>query len=721
MNATTRPSTRQFARFIAQRPSLPESRRGGFIVLALFCLIACLVFVCFSVDIGYIEVQKTRMQNAVDAAALAAAQEITAAVANAPQDVGDVTAYALSSARSVAATTAEMNDVYVNSATDVEFGTRSINPQTGDYTITWGTTPANVVKVVARRTEDDTALPDGKLRLFFAGVTGDRYTKVRTSAIAYIEARDIIVVHDFSRSMNFDSQFSDEAVSRLSASQIRDNLAMAWADLNLNLGTFNFDPQYLKMEKTSNGVTTTCTFKYDKLTVTTTGTLQSVKVKYDNNSTTTFNVSGTSANITGTRDIVTAWVTAVPSQQEGSPWSSNSDGISVTASANRKDISVSAGDRLTKLELRFTDGTSQTLTWSWGTGPTSHSYSSGKAVDYFRVYAPSNFLSYIFGANTYFDVPSNNGNSQGQPVEHEYVDNNTNVRAAFGLSNVNYPFPSGSWDEYFNHCRNYSPLANNGYREMYGGLTFTNYLIRVRSSHSETPALCTARVYPFSSIKEGHQMLCNFLEDLGFDDHVGMVSFDTSHRWETILNETGLPYVNISQSPITNNYTAVNNLMKYKQANHYSPSTNMGGGLKDAVSLLDNHRRAQARPIIILMTDGNPNTIDNGESTSLPNGWSWNNLLDYDGDGAYDYYTNDGHRRYVLKQAYEAAQKGYTVHTMSVGMDGDRSLMEAIAHIGGGYFIDIPGGYSVLDMEEDVKAAFHKIAAQVPPPKLLNE
>ena len=46
--------------------------------------------------------------------------------------------------------------------------------------------------------------------------------------------------------------------------------------------------------------------------------------------------------------------------------------------------------------------------------------------------------------------------------------------------------------------------------------------------------------------------------------------------------------------------------------------------------------------------------------------------------------------------------------------------MEAIAHLGGGIHIIVPGGTSVAEMQADIEAAFQQIAAMVPPAKLLN-
>ena len=104
---------------------------------------------------------------------------------------------------------------------------------------------------------------------------------------------------------------------------------------------------------------------------------------------------------------------------------------------------------------------------------------------------------------------------------------------------------------------------------------------------------------------------------------------------------------------------------------------------------------------------------------SLPSGWNWDELTDYDGDGSSDYTTSDPHKLYAIGKAKEAVDLGMKVHTMCVGANADRDMMTAIAFIGGGLFIDIPGGSSVSQMEAEVLDAFREIAAKVPAPKLV--
>ncbi|QDT31208.1 VWA domain-containing protein [Thalassoglobus polymorphus] len=698
----------RFLRTASRKEDDPPPRRGAFIVLTAFCLVACFAFVSLAIDIGYLVLTKTQLQNAVDSAAIAAAQEITEAIKTAPEDVENITLYAEEAAREVARQIAELNETYINKEVDVIFGARMLNEETGQYEVNWGVHPSNVVKVVARRNNEDSTAPDGKLALFFAGVTGDKYAKLQAEAIAYVEARDIVVVHDFSRSMNFDSYFNDEAAAHLSKSQIESNLGLVWSDLGISLGNMAFSPQYLSLGRTSNGTTTGVTFKYDDCTVTTSSTLRKVKIRYTDGGERTFNdLSGQTANLDGSKDIATVWITS-----EGPPGDfvvSNS-GIDVTFPNDRLSATTNSPDPIRELYVGFTDDTDDYISFGNG-GPLTYEYTSTKTIDYV-------YVEVLDGRSFwyYFDAPD----GENPNVVERYDDTNAAVKEAFGLTG-SYPYPGGSWDSFINHCRNGSELAANGYREMYGGLTWTDYTLRHQSGHWETPDLWKTRHYPFHAIKEGHFLFCNFLDKLGFGDQLGMVSYDTNHRREDYLNDPDpeIPIVDIRHDPITHNYPALKDLMAYRQAAHYSYATNMGGGLKDAISLLDDAKRDGARPTILLMTDGNTNTIDSGEDTSLPSGWNWDEMLDYDGDGNADYSTSSSQKRYVLRLAYQAVESDYTIHTMAVGIDADRDLMRAIAHIGKGHFIDIPGGVSVNDMTADVEAAFHKIASFVPSAKLM--
>ena len=63
----------------------------------------------------------------------------------------------------------------------------------------------------------------------------------------------------------------------------------------------------------------------------------------------------------------------------------------------------------------------------------------------------------------------------------------------------------------------------------------------------------------------------------------------------------------------------------------------------------------------------------------MPAGFSWAEWTDFDGDGAANYSTNDANKKYAFWEATEAIKRGITIHTLAVGNDADRDMMEAIA------------------------------------------
>lgn len=593
-------------------------------------------FVAFSVDLGMISLTRTKMQNATDSAALAAAMEITDAIRTADSNVSNVFEYALAQARITGQSVAEMNGIYVDPTVDVVFGQRSYNPSNGTYTTNWsvGNSQVNVVKVIARRNNSDTAAPDAKLPGIFSSVFGNTGTVLQTESIAYIEPRDIVVVHDFSRSMNFDSYFNDEQSVTLPQAQIEANMQLVWDDLQpLNVGTMTYEPQYAWKTQSNTGASATVTFKGKNVDITTNTNLKTIVLSFSGGGSQTFNISN-----------------------------------ETTTSGNWAGTSGNANKRITQVDVTIRKVGSVTKSWTLS----SHKY-----------------------------------------------DSNT-VQACFGLNSVSYPYAGGSWSEYISFVQSNGGLADYNHKDLYGGKTFVCYLMKSRPSYSSTKDLWKTRHYPFHAIKEGHMLLCDFLTQLGFDDQIGMVSYDQSHRIETTISDSNpeTPDVNISTDPITNDFTSVKNLMKYKQAAHYSSSTNMAGGMKDAIALLDAHKRGGSRPAILLMTDGNGNTLDWGENSSPVDNWNWNDLFDYDGDGNYDYQTSDQSAKCTLNYVKQAVDKGYTVHAISVGVDADTDLLKAIAWLGNGHYVNVPGGQSVSDMEATVKAAFAKIAAAVPPARL---
>lgn len=174
---------------IAKSVLTPRNRRGNILVLAAGALVMILGFTAFAVDIGYISLTRAQLQNAADAAALASAFELAAGNNPSQTTSSQTETAARQAAVDVAAANAAggVSAVYLNSATDVEFGQRTWNSATNSWQDTWGVAPYNLVKVTAHRDRSSTSsnpTGDQPLNLFFAPALGQTTASLSVSSTA---------------------------------------------------------------------------------------------------------------------------------------------------------------------------------------------------------------------------------------------------------------------------------------------------------------------------------------------------------------------------------------------------------------------------------------------------------------------------------------------------------------------------------------------------------
>ncbi len=266
--------------------------------------------------------------------------------------------------------------------------------------------------------------------------------------------------------------------------------------------------------------------------------------------------------------------------------------------------------------------------------------------------------------------------------------------------------------------RTNSNLNSQGYRFKYGYRTLMVYLMESRPSNSSSEDLWRAPCYPFHGMKMGMGTFCQFMTDLSYGDNIGLVDYAVDARIETGLTEDGADAtVNLGTDLMSTRYNDINTIQSRKQAGHYSSNTATGDGIKKALELLASSSRYGAQKSILLMTDGQPNISPSG--FTLPSGWNWNALLDYDDNGTADYTTSDADCQYALYQAKLAADNNVVIHTLCLGAGADTALLKAIAKISGGYDIVVPAGTSVTAQESLLREAFGVLAGQVPPARLV--
>lgn len=293
------------------RTNLLRKRRGVFLVLAAFIMVVLFGFLSLGIDSGLITMEQTRLQNGVDAAALAASEEITSSV-QAAGETGDPNSISIENARDMAVEVAGMNNVYIDRQRDVIFGKRTYNEGTGKWDIQWGAAPYNVVKVVAHRDQPTTNAPDSSLPLAFGWAVGTPTIDLSAQAIAFVEARDMVVVLDFSGSMNDDSRYA--SISRLGQSAIESNMVDIFNAMSPNVGTLTFEQQYLTVTgaapATVGAPQNKVTSKDREVFVESTENISQVTLVYSNGRTSTYNTSGTSGTFSGSRSISSVYVKA---------------------------------------------------------------------------------------------------------------------------------------------------------------------------------------------------------------------------------------------------------------------------------------------------------------------------------------------------------------------------------------------------------------------------
>ncbi len=292
-------------------------RRGNVMLLSAALLVAMIGFAAFTIDIGYIAVVKSQLQNAVDAATLAGAMELDCN--------GDQTLVA-QNVKNAVMEIAALNRVGTNPGlvldpdVDIQLGRQEWNVAQQKFVYQWGAAyqPYNIVRVDGRLdvVSNGQTATDRRLPLFFAPAMGNETASLNSTSIATFQPRDMMLCLDFSASMNDDTEFQQIPV--LGQSVVTNAITQMWQDLGSPAyGSMPFTPSYL----TSQGVAASgtiphisVTFKGTQASVTSTMNLTTVRLKFSNNNTQTFSsLSGTTGTFQGSgsnnnKRITNVWV-----------------------------------------------------------------------------------------------------------------------------------------------------------------------------------------------------------------------------------------------------------------------------------------------------------------------------------------------------------------------------------------------------------------------------
>ena len=248
------------------------------------------------------------------------------------------------------------------------------------------------------------------------------------------------------------------------------------------------------------------------------------------------------------------------------------------------------------------------------------------------------------------------------------------LKNKLGISNVSYPFPQGSWSDWFSYVQNDSHVSNAGYRKKYGRYTFVNYLLAKQPAADETPNLWKTSEQPITAVKDAVTVFLAYLQEADTNDQVGLTVYTSSEGTAKL------------ESSLTADYESIEEISRQRQAGHYHSYTNIGDGIKIAREELANNARPGAFKLIVLMTDGIANRPNNTTYA----------------------------KQYALDQAELSANARIPIATISLGANADTNLMDQIAEATSGIHFNVPGDQTVEEYEEDLKDAFREIAADRP-------
>jgi len=270
-----------------------------------------MVFVIFliamSVDVGYIYTMQAQLDRAVDAAALAGVQDLVNGTSAAQ---AKATEYLV---RNPVGSSMTVVDDSQLSAKTSQFNSQHANDLQLKYG-TWDATTHAFTQNSVTPSALQVTMTYPNLPFFFGKVLGHDTFSITSSATAMFQPRDIMVVLDYSASMNDDSTFA--RIGLLGRSTVESSLQNCWTDLGPpTYGNLQFTPQWATAQGQAQNAAQkiphiTVQYQNTAVYVTSTHALTSVKLQFSDNSTQTIGSSATSGTFSGAsgQTISKVWV-----------------------------------------------------------------------------------------------------------------------------------------------------------------------------------------------------------------------------------------------------------------------------------------------------------------------------------------------------------------------------------------------------------------------------
>lgn len=163
-------------------------RNGNIIVLSAVMMVIVFGFAAFAIDVGYMSMTRSQLQNAADAAVLAGGMDLIDGLGPQPSSSTTVASNARQAAVNLAAENAagDLSQVYLDISSDVELGRRRWDASSQSWSEDWDQRPYDLIRVTARRNQPHSSNGDRTLPLFFATILGSNTASLSVAATATI-------------------------------------------------------------------------------------------------------------------------------------------------------------------------------------------------------------------------------------------------------------------------------------------------------------------------------------------------------------------------------------------------------------------------------------------------------------------------------------------------------------------------------------------------------
>ena len=210
---------------ISKSSSVRHSRRrGAILVLVVMMVVVLIVTVVISVDVALLQLTRTQLRTATDAASRAATEALSRT-----QDH----AFAISIAKNIGKKNLVHGQPLLLDDQDIRFG-RSVRQHDGPLFFSASVEPFNTVQVIGRRTHGSLS---GPVPLFFGRLLGVGGFQPSYVAASMVLDRDIVLVVDRSGSMRY-SVTSNDIAGGLGACDPPHETESRWGALRVAVSSF---------------------------------------------------------------------------------------------------------------------------------------------------------------------------------------------------------------------------------------------------------------------------------------------------------------------------------------------------------------------------------------------------------------------------------------------------------------------------------------------------